>query len=200
MTEITRVPLQPLAKGSLAKLWLGVAGAVALAAGIAYAAMPAGLSVEVVEAGTGELPGEDDVFFVHYVGKFTDGEVFDEAQEGPWPVPGILPDGVAMVAEGVIPGLGEALMQMQKGGSYVVEIPSDLAYGAEPPPGAPIPPNADLVFEVQVIDILPRAEAEAKLMQMQEMMAQMQAEAGGEGAPGDPGAAPAPAPAPAPGQ
>ena len=48
MTEITRVPLQPLAKGSLAKVWLGVGAAIVLAAGIAWAAMPPGVSVETI--------------------------------------------------------------------------------------------------------------------------------------------------------
>ena len=52
MTEITRVPLQPIKKGSLTKLWLGVAVAVLLGAGLAWAAIPKGLDVETVTAGT----------------------------------------------------------------------------------------------------------------------------------------------------
>ena len=50
MTEITRVPLQPIKKGSLTKLWLGVLLAVLVAAGLAWAAMPRGLDVETVTA------------------------------------------------------------------------------------------------------------------------------------------------------
>ena len=64
MTEITRVPLQPIKKGSLTKLWLGVLLAVLVAAGLAWAAMPRGLDVEMVTAGSGDSPQLGDVVFV----------------------------------------------------------------------------------------------------------------------------------------
>jgi len=193
MTEITRVPLQPLAKGSLAKVWLGVGAAIVLAAGIAWAAMPPGVSVDTITAGTGPSPTVDDVVFVKYTGKLEDGTVFDQSQEGGWPIPGILPDGTALPLSEMVPGFRDALIQMQKGGKYTVEIPSDLAYGATPPPGAPIPPNADITFDVELVDFMTRPEAEQRYQRMVGMMQQMQ----GQGAPGAPGA-PAPAPQPAP--
>ena len=62
-----------------------------------------------------------------------------------------------MVPGQVIPGFSEALQLMQKGGSYTVRIPSALAYGANVPPGGPIPPNADLIFDVKIIDVVPNA-------------------------------------------
>jgi len=202
MTEITRVPLQPIAKGSLVKLWVGVAAAVVLAAGIAWAAMPPGVSVETLTSGTGATPGAEDVVFVKYTGKLEDGTVFDQSQESAWPIPGILPDGTALPLGEMVPGFQQALMQMQKGGKYTVEIPSDLAYGATPPPGAPIPPNADITFEVELVDFMTREEAESRYQRMVGMMQQMQGAPGAEG--GAPqgaapqGAAPQPAPAPAP--
>ena len=198
MTEITRVPLQPLAKGSLAKVWLGVGAAIVLAAGIAWAAMPPGVSVETLTSGTGATPGAEDVVFVKYTGKLEDGTVFDQSQEGGWPIPGILPDGTALPLSEMVPGFRDALIQMQKGGKYNVEIPSDLAYGATPPPGAPIPPNADISFEVELVDFMTRPEAEQRYQQMVGIMQQQQG--GAPGAPGAPsaGGAPAPAPAPAP--
>ena len=197
MTEITRVPLQPIAKGSLTKMWLGVAGAVVLAAGIAWVAMPPGVSVDTITAGTGGNPSETDVVFVKYTGKLEDGTVFDQSQESAWPIPGILPDGTALPLDQMVPGFQQALMQMQKGGKYTVEIPSDLAYGATPPPGAPIPPNADITFEVELVDFMAREEAEARYQRLVGMMQQMQGAPGADGAaPG--GAAPAPAPQPAP--
>ena len=53
MTEITRVPLKPVAKGSLSKLWLGVAGAVAVGAGLAVTAAPIEWGdIEVIETGS----------------------------------------------------------------------------------------------------------------------------------------------------
>jgi len=195
MTEITRVPLQPLAKGSLAKVWLGVGAAIVLAAGIAWAAMPPGVSVDTITAGTGPSPTVDDVVFVKYTGKLEDGTVFDQSQEGGWPIPGILPDGTALPLSEMVPGFRDALIQMQKGGKYNVEIPSDLAYGATPPPGAPIPPNADISFEVELVDFMTRPEAEQRYQQMVGIMQQQQ---GAPGAPGAPSAGGAPAPAPAP--
>jgi len=200
MTEITRVPLQPLAKGSLAKVWLGVVAAVALAAGIAWAAMPPGVSVDTTTAGTGPHPGAEDVVFVKYTGKLEDGITFDESPAQIWPIPGIMPDGVPMaLPDGVIPGMAEALLQTQKGGKYTIEIPAKLGYGATPPPGAPIPPNADLTFEIEVVDFMPRPQAEQRYMQMMQMAQAAQGEAGAPGAPPAGGGAPAaPAQAPAP--
>ena len=61
MTEITRVPLQPIAKGSLTKLWLGVIVAILIGGGLAWAAMPKGLDVEVITEGTGPSPQIGDV-------------------------------------------------------------------------------------------------------------------------------------------
>jgi FKBP-type peptidyl-prolyl cis-trans isomerase FkpA len=53
MTEITRVPLQPIARGSLTKLWIGIAAVALAAGGIAYAAMPASVDVETLSGGSG---------------------------------------------------------------------------------------------------------------------------------------------------
>ena len=75
---------------------------------------------------------------------------------------------------------------MEKGGKYRLTIPGDQAYGAEPPPGSDIPPNADLTFEVEVVDFLPRAEFEAKAQQLQAMMGAMGGPQGPEGEPGAP--------------
>ena len=188
MTEVTRVPLQPIAKGSMTKLWLGVAAAIALGAGVAYAAMPAGVEIDTITEGSGATPGPTDVIFVKYTGKLADGTVFDQSQPAAWPVPGILPDGAPMALDQVIPGFRDAMVQMQKGGKYTVEIPADLAYGASPPPGAPIPPNADLVFDVEVIDFMTREEAEARYNRMMQAMQQQMPPMGPEGA--MPGAAP----------
>ncbi|MEN7536474.1 FKBP-type peptidyl-prolyl cis-trans isomerase [Aurantiacibacter flavus] len=190
MTEVTRVPLQPIAKGSLTKLWLGVAAAIALGAGVAWAAMPAGVSIETVTEGSGESPGPTDVVFVKYTGKLADGTVFDQSQPAAWPVPGILPDGAPMALDQVIPGFRDAMVQMQKGGKYTVEIPSDMAYGASPPPGAPIPPNADLVFDVEMVDFMTREEAEARYNRMMQAMQQQMPAMGPEGAMPAPEAAP----------
>ena len=83
----------------------------------------------------------------------------------------------------MIKGWTEGLQLMKKGGKYRIEIPADQAYGANPPAGSPIPPNADLVFEVEIIDIMPLPEAQQRLMQLQQQMQAQQGQAAPEGAP-----------------
>lgn len=196
MAEVTRVPLQPVSRNSLIMLVLGIVIGALLAGGVAWwMARPATVDVEEVTAGTGATPKETDVVFVKYVGKLPDGTEFDRSPENQWPIPGIMPDGVPMRLDGVIPGFKDAILQMQKGGKYTVTIPAEKAYGASPPPGSPIPPNSDLTFEMELVDFMPLADAEAKFQQLQMAMMQQQQQQGGA-APA-PGATAAPAPAPA---
>ena len=174
MTEITRVPLQPIAKGSLTKLWLGIAAAIVLGAGLAWASVPAGVEVDTLVEGSGPTPGASDVVFIRYVGKLADGTEFDRSRELPFPTNGIIPDGMPMQVSGVVPGFAEGLQQMQKGGKYVLHIPADKGYGATPPQGAPIPPNADLTFEVELVDFMSEADAQRRFQVLQQMMQQAQ--------------------------
>lgn len=154
MTEITRVPLPPVAKGALTKLWLGVAAAALAAGGVVFASLPGSVDVETIKAGSGKSPTAEDVVTINYKGTLPDGKVFDEGKDAKLPMTGI------------IPGFVEALGQMQPGGKYKVEIPSEKAYGKEGAPG--IAPNTDLTFEIELLRIQPRAQAE------QEMMAEQQ--------------------------
>lgn len=155
MAEVTRVPLQPIGKGILGKLWLGVVAAVLFAAGAAWATSYKGVSVETVTAGEGNSPGESDIVLVNYEGRLTDGTVFDSGERVPFPV------------NGVVPGFSQALMKMQKGGRYEVFIPAALGYGAQAQ-GA-IPANSDLHFTVDLLDFRSQAEIEAMQRQMQQM-------------------------------
>ena len=86
MTEITRVPLQPIAKGALPKLWVGVAAIALAAGGIAWAAMPQSVHVETLVAGSGGSPTHEDVALVNYVGKLPDGKVFDKGEQAVFPL------------------------------------------------------------------------------------------------------------------
>ncbi|MGB3753914.1 MAG: FKBP-type peptidyl-prolyl cis-trans isomerase [Parerythrobacter sp.] len=200
MTEVTRVPLRPIAKGSLTKLWLGVLFAVLVAGGLAWASIPKGLDVTTLTAGSGPMAQDGDVVFAKYVGKLDDGTIFDEHQPGGFP-PGLFPEGTPFLLEegSVIPGFYSGLLQTQKGGKYEIFIPAEQAYGAEPPEGAPIPANVDLTFEVEVVDIMAREDAERRMQAFQQMMQRQQGGAPGgaatDGA-GPPAAMPAP-PAPA---
>lgn len=200
MTEITRVPIQPVAKGSLTKLWIGVVLAILVGAGLAWAVVPRGLSVDTEVAGTGPNPKIGEVVWVKYKGKLAaDGTMFDESREIPLPVKGLFPEGSPFPLEegATIPGFFKGLQQMQKGGKYTLFIPADQAYGATPPQGSPIPPNADLEFEIEVVDIMSRETFDRNLKVLQQtMQAQMGAQGGGAAQ----GEAPAEAPQAAPGQ
>jgi FKBP-type peptidyl-prolyl cis-trans isomerase FkpA len=200
MTEITRVPIKPLAKGSLTKLWIGVILALLVGAGLAWAAVPRSFSIDTITEGTGPMAAKGDVVFVKYKGKLAaDGTVFDESQDIPLPVQGLFPEGSPFpIEEGAtIPGFFQGLQQMQKGGKYELFIPADQAYGATPPPGSPIPPNADLEFEIEVIDIMSRQTFDRNLQILQQTMQSQMGGAPGAGAPGD---APQGPPPGAPGQ
>ena len=203
MAEVTRVPLQPVSRNSLIMLFLGIVLGVALSAAYAWFTVPR-VSVDTVTAGTGGSPKATDVVFVKYVGKLEDGKVFDQSQDIPLPVQGILPEGTPLPLEQMVPGFREAATQMQKGGKYEVFIPASLAYGEtgrlNPQTGEGVPPNADLTFEIELVDFMPMADAEAKFQQLQMAMMQQQMQAQ-EGAGGEGGqAAPAPVPAPQPAQ
>lgn len=182
MTEVTRVPLQPIAKGSLTKLWIGVIVAIAIAAGLAWYATPKGIEVEQLVAGSGDRPSMGEVVFVNYVGKLPGGEEFDRSPPSPFP-PGIVPAGTPMLLEEgkLIDGFIQGLLQMQKGGKYLLTIPAKLAYGDSPPPGSPIPKNADLTFEIELVDFMSREDAERRFMMLQQMMMQQQQQAGEAG-------------------
>ena len=209
MTEITRVPLQPVAQGVLTKLWLGVLFVALCAAGLVWASLPASVEVTTLRAGSGRTPTKDDLIFAKYIGKLDNGKEFQRSPEGSAiPIPGVLPDGIPFQLEGTIPGFAEGLAKVQQGGKYRLRIPAGKAYGAEekrnPETGVvEIPANSNLTFEIEVTGIMPRAEAEQRVKQAQAMMQQAQGPAGA-GAARDPGATPQegpamePAPAPAP--
>lgn len=187
MAEVSRVPLQPIASGSLVKLWLGVILALLAGAGLAWAAVPKGVSVDVIREGTGPHPGPEDVIFVNYVGTLGDGKEFDRSQDLPLPVEGIFPKGNPLPLDAMVPGFRQGAVQMKKGGKYKIHIPAKLGYGANPPEGAPIPPNSDLNFEVELIDFMSREDFQRRVAMFQQMM-QSQGQGQGQGA----GAAQAP--------
>jgi len=141
-----------------------------------------GVSVDTITAGEGDSPTEESVVFVRYTGKLEDGTVFDQSQEANWPVPGILPEGTPLPLGNMIPGFRTALLQMQRGGSYTVTIPSAEGYGSSPPPGSPIPPDADLIFDIQLIDFMTEEEAQQRYQSMIMALEASEAAAGEEAA------------------
>lgn len=99
---------------------------------------PEGLAYTVIKAGKGDKPVDSSRVTVNYRGLLTaDGSEFDAGQ------------GAKFKVIGVIPGFSQGLKLMQPGGKYRLCIPSNLGYGEEGT--GPIPSNADLVFEVELL-------------------------------------------------
>lgn len=185
MAEVTRVPLQPLKKGSLAKLWIGVIVALAIGAALAWLTVPAAVSVVEQKPGVGATAGRTDVVVINYTGKLKDGKVFDSQQNVPIPL-----------SQGMIPGFVEGLTQMKKGGKYTMTIPSQKAYGAEPQTNpmtgeVVIPANSDLVFDIELLEIMSQQDFERQIQMMQQLQQMQQMQGAGGGAPGA-GGPPAP--------
>jgi FKBP-type peptidyl-prolyl cis-trans isomerase FkpA len=170
--SVTAVPIRPIRRGSVLKLWLAL-GVLGLgAAAIAYigteaqvAADPAtfltrnsetegvvttlsGLQFQTVTPGSGPRIGINDGAIIDYTGRLIDGTVFDTT-EGKGPAP--------LLVRQVVPGFSEALQLMQPGGKYRIWIPPELGYGTEVPPDGPIPPNAVLEFDVAILQVVPDA-------------------------------------------
>ncbi|WP_084420408.1 FKBP-type peptidyl-prolyl cis-trans isomerase [Henriciella litoralis] len=111
-------------------------------------ATDSGLEYVVLESGNdaGKSPAPSDTVVVLYEGRFAEtGEVFDSAYMRGEPI--------MFPVNGVIPGWQEALQLMKPGDHWLIHVPSQIAYGEKGYPGA-IPPNSDLNFEVELIDVL----------------------------------------------
>jgi FKBP-type peptidyl-prolyl cis-trans isomerase len=107
-----------------------------------------GLSYTIVKEGADKRTvAKGDQVQAHYTGWLTDGTKFDSSLDRGQPFPVTV--GVGMV----IPGWDQGLQGMKVGETRRLYIPSKLAYGESGTPGGPIPPNADLVFEVTIMDI-----------------------------------------------
>lgn len=104
------------------------------------------LQIEVIKAGTGASPKKGSLVTVHYTGKFTDGKKFDSSVDRDEPFQFVLGAGQ------VIGGWDLGVAKMKIGDKVKLTIPPHLGYGAGGYPGA-IPPNATLIFEVELLAI-----------------------------------------------
>jgi hypothetical protein len=196
MMSVTAVPIRPLKKGSVTKLWIGLGALGLAAAGIAWIGTGAvlgkdpasflarnageegvvttasGLQIKTIRPGVGVTPGPNDMVLVEYEGRLVDGTVFDASarQGGPVPIP----------VSGVIPGWTEALQLMKEGGAYRIWVPPALGYGAQGTPGGQIPPNSVLDFDITLHQVANQEQVRA----MQEQQLRQQLEQGGAPPPG----------------
>ncbi len=104
-----------------------------------------GLQYQVLKEGTGASPKATDVVTVHYRGKLINGTEFDSSHKNGQPT--------TYPVRRFIPGWVEGLQLMKVGGSMRLFVPSELAYGESPQPGSPIPPNAVLIFDMELLGI-----------------------------------------------
>jgi len=179
MSEVTAVPLRPIKKGSLVVLWIGIGLAAAAAVGLAWTStagqvalsqppeafmaanahqsgvvtLPSGLQYRVITPGHGPKATARDTGMINYDGMLVDGHSFDASAKHGGPVPFPVAPGNS------IPGFSEGLQQMNTGAKYRFWIPPTLGYGVNPVPDQSgkivIPGNSVLVFDVELLGILP---------------------------------------------
>lgn len=110
-----------------------------------------GLQYKVLQEGDGASPTDKDTVKVHYRGRLVDGTEFDSSYERGEPA--------EFVVGSLIPGWIEALQLMQVGDKFEIYVPSKLGYGA----GGTnkIPPNSAIIFEMELLGIVPKEDEAA---------------------------------------
>ncbi|MGQ0659450.1 FKBP-type peptidyl-prolyl cis-trans isomerase [Sphingosinicella sp.] len=173
--SVTAVPIRPLARGSVLKLWLAlivlcVAGAALAWIGTAplqIVTTATGVRIQTLRAGTGATITPADLVAMRYRLTKLDGTQIENSDDMGQPF--------VASSDRVFPGFGEAMAMMQQGGRYRIWLPPGQHAPDPIPPGTPFGREDTLVFDVTVL-------------QVAEGMAAMQRMMGPQG--GQPGAAP----------
>lgn len=110
-------------------------------------ALPSGLQYQVIASGKGASPKATDRVKVHYIGTLLNGEVFDSSVKRGEPA--------SFQVDQVIPGWTQALQKMKVGDKWKLFIPPELGYGKRGAPGGRIEPGMALIFEVELLDVMP---------------------------------------------
>lgn len=192
--SVTAVPIQPLRRGSVLKLWLGLALLAFAAAAAAWYGASAfrpittesGVKLRVVKDGNGAQITEKDVAALRYklhVGS-EDAPVLQDSDQTGQPF--------VTTTDGVYPGFGEGLKMMRAGGQYVLWVPPGQHVQGQIPPGTPFQATDTLVFEIEVMQVAAGMAEQFKAQQQEQMrrqLEQMQPPPGAEGG-GDSGGGP----------
>jgi peptidylprolyl isomerase len=105
-----------------------------------------GLKYIDIVVGNGDMPQKGQIVAVHYTGFLEDGKKFDSSYDRNSPLEFRIGEGQ------MIPGFDEGIQTMKKGGKRKLILPPYLAYGSRGMANV-IPPNATLIFEVELVDI-----------------------------------------------
>jgi FKBP-type peptidyl-prolyl cis-trans isomerase len=110
--------------------------------------MPSGLRIDDLVEGTGDEVRAGRTVYIHYTGKLENGKKFDSSYDHA----GRRPFAFKVGSRKVIAGLEEGVIGMKVGGKRRLTIPPQLGYGEQ---GFPpyIPPNAILIFDVELVDV-----------------------------------------------
>ena len=190
--SVTAVPLRPLKKGSVVRLWIGLALLALAAAALAWlgtsgfqsVTTDTGVRVRTLRQGSGPKITPQDVVALHYKlhVKSEDSPVIEDSREGGQPF--------VTTTQGVYPGFGAGLQHMRPGGSYILSLPDGTHVQRPLPPSAPFTQHDTLVFEIDILQV--EKGAGPRFLQMQQMqqlqqMQQMQQMQEGAGDAGDAG-------------
>ncbi|HEX2163787.1 MAG TPA: FKBP-type peptidyl-prolyl cis-trans isomerase, partial [Thermoanaerobaculia bacterium] len=149
--DVTAAQQQRMAQQGASNLAAGQAFLTENAARAGVRVLDSGLQIEMLTEGTGDTPTLEDRVVVHYTGTLPDGTVFDSSRDRGQPA--------TFPLTGVIAGFAEGIQQLKEGGRAKLYIPPALGYGEQGV--GPIPPNATLVFDIELIDVLDAEAAPA---------------------------------------
>ena len=175
--SVTAVPIHPLRKGSVLKLWLGLALLAAAAAAAAWWGTSAfrpittdsGVQLRTVKEGTGPKIAQEDVAALRYklhVGSVDSPVIQDSDQTG---------QPFVTTTDGVYPGFGEGMKMMRQGGQYVLSVPPGQHVQGEIQPGTPFQASDTLVFEIEVMQVAAGMAQQFKAQQQEQMRQQLEA-------------------------
>jgi FKBP-type peptidyl-prolyl cis-trans isomerase FkpA len=193
MSAVTAVPLRPIARGSVLKLWIGLTLLSLVALSVAWwgtrwmqpVTLDSGVRVQTIREGTGPVMTNADVIAMRFQIKVNsvDAPVFRDS--GAQPFVGTVQD--------IPAGFTEGVQRMRAGGRYVVSVPVSVILAGQPlPPRADFAANDTLLFETDVLQIDPGQASAYQMQRLQQMMQQQQMQQGGAVPPGaNPHAGPA---------